>query len=63
DWVTLDTYLVEYMVEPAMRPTVLASALSATLEMVREGKLTVRQDEPFAPVWVKPVADPAEAGV
>ncbi|MCB8822097.1 segregation/condensation protein A [Microvirga rosea] len=62
DWTTLDTYLVQYMVEPAMRPTVLASALSATLEMVREGKLTVRQDEAFAPVWVKPVQDPAEAG-
>ena len=62
DWVTLDTYLVDYMVEPSMRPTVLASALSATLEMVREGKLTVRQDGAFAPVWVRPVADPAEAG-
>ncbi|MXQ13278.1 segregation and condensation protein A [Microvirga makkahensis] len=62
DWVTLETYLMEYMVEPAMRPTVLASALSATLEMVREGKLTVRQDEAFAPVWVKPVSDPAETG-
>jgi segregation and condensation protein A len=62
DWVTLDSYLVEYMVEPSMRPTVLASALSATLEMVREGKLTVRQDEAFAPVWVKPIADPAGAG-
>ncbi|MEZ0170283.1 ScpA family protein [Microvirga sp. TS319] len=62
DWVTLDTYLVEYMVEPSMRPTVLASALSATLEMVREGKLTIRQDEAFAPVWVKSVADPAETG-
>lgn len=62
DWVTLDTYLMDYMVEPSMRPTVLASALSATLEMVREGKLTVRQDEAFAPVWVKPVTDPAETG-
>jgi segregation and condensation protein A len=62
DWVTLDTYLVEYMAEPAMRPTVLASALSAALEMVREGKLTVRQDQAFAPVWVKPVSDPVEAG-
>ena len=39
DWVTLDAYLMEYMVEPSMRSTVLASALSATLEMVREGKL------------------------
>jgi segregation and condensation protein A len=62
DWVTLDTYLVEYMVEPSMRSTVMASALSATLEMVREGKLTMRQDEAFAPVWVKPAADPAETG-
>ena len=63
DWVTLDTYLMEYMVEPSMRSTVMASALSATLEMVREGKLTLRQDEAFAPLWVKSVADPAEAGV
>lgn len=62
DWTTLDAYLVEYMVEPSMRSTVMASALSATLEMVREGKLTVRQDEAFAPVWVKPVSDPVEAG-
>ena len=62
DWVTLDSYLVEYMVEPSMRSTVMASALSATLEMVREGKLTLRQDAAFAPLWVKPVPDPAEAG-
>jgi segregation and condensation protein A len=62
DWVTLDAYLVEYMAEPSMRPTVLASALSAALEMVREGKLTLRQDVAFAPVWVKPVPDAAEAG-
>jgi segregation and condensation protein A len=62
DWVTLDSYLVEYMVEPSMRSTVMASALSATLEMVREGKLTLRQDAAFAPLWVKPVPDPAGAG-
>src|ERR687893_1128340 len=33
DWTALDAYLVRYMVEPRMRPTVLVSALSATLEM------------------------------
>ncbi len=59
DWVELDGYLVSYMVEPAMRPTVLASALSATLEMVREGHLVIRQDEAFAPVWVRPAEPPA----
>jgi segregation and condensation protein A len=41
-----------------MRPTVLASALSATLEMVREGKLVMRQDEAFAPLWVRPLETP-----
>jgi segregation and condensation protein A len=52
------------MVEPAMRPTVMASALSATLEMVREGHMVLRQDEPFAPLWIRPAAgepEPAEA--
>jgi segregation and condensation protein A len=64
DWVSLDEYLVRYVVEPSMRPTVLASALSATLEMVREGHLTVRQDQPFAPLWVRSTdrrPDPVEA--
>jgi segregation and condensation protein A len=61
DWVTLDGYLVRYMVEPGMRPTVLASALSATLEMVREGHMAVRQDGPFAPLWIRPVAGAADA--
>jgi segregation and condensation protein A len=53
DWVSLESYLLEYMVEPAMRSTVMASAFSATLELVREGKLSLRQDEAFAPLWVK----------
>jgi segregation and condensation protein A len=53
DWVTLDGYLLRYIVEPSMRPTVMASALSAMLEMVREGRAVVRQDRPFAPLWVR----------
>jgi segregation and condensation protein A len=62
DWMSLDAYLVRYVVEPSMRPTVLASALSATLEMVREGQLTLRQDEAFAPLWVGPANRPEPAG-
>ncbi len=57
DWVALDEYLLRYVVEPAMRPTVLASAFSATLEMVREGKLVLRQDGHFAPLWVRSAAE------
>jgi segregation and condensation protein A len=61
DWTELDSYLVRYMVEPSMRPTVMASAFSATLEMVREGRLSLRQDRAFAPLWVGPAPAAAEA--
>ncbi len=54
DWVALDAYLLEYMSDPSQRATVLASTLSATLELVREGRLTVRQTEAFSPIWIKP---------
>ena len=47
-----------------MRPTVLASAFSASLELVREGRLALRQDGAFAPLWVRgltPEPEPAES--
>jgi len=65
DWIVLDSYLASYISQPAMRATVRASTLSATLEMVREGRLAIRQDRPFAPLWVRTAsATPvgAEAG-
>jgi segregation and condensation protein A len=61
DWVALDGYLVRYMAQPAMRATVRASALSATLELVREGRMALRQDRPFAPLWVRSVPAAVEA--
>ncbi|BCB19555.1 ScpA family protein [Bosea sp. ANAM02] len=58
DWTELDGYLTQYMAShglPAreMRATVQASALSAMLEMVREGVLDLRQEEAFAPIQVR----------
>lgn len=61
EWTTLDAYLIEYAVEPAMRATVRASALSAMLEMVREGLVDLRQDKPFAPLYVRRRAAPRQA--
>ncbi len=52
-WTSLDDYLISYVVEPAMRRTVRASALSATLEFVKEGKADVRQDGPFRPIYMR----------
>ncbi|MGU3494866.1 segregation and condensation protein A [Xanthobacteraceae bacterium A53D] len=53
DWMRLDQFLIEYMTTPEQRATVIASSFSATLEMVKEGKLDIRQDEPFAPLWLR----------
>lgn len=53
DWIALDSYLLRYLAEPGMRATVLASALSATLEFVREGRVMLRQEAAFAPLMVR----------
>jgi segregation and condensation protein A len=53
DWSCLDEYLIQYAVRPEMRATVMASSLAATLELVREGKLEVNQQSPFAPIYLR----------
>lgn len=58
DWTEIDGYLTRYMSSHGLPPremkaTVKASALSAMLEMAREGVLDLRQDEPFAPIYVR----------
>jgi len=53
DWSRLDTYLIQYVVEPEMRATAFASSLAATLELVREGALEVQQQGVFAPIYLR----------
>jgi segregation and condensation protein A len=53
DWSRLDSFLLEYLVEPAMRSTVMASSLAATLELVREGQMEVHQQSAFAPIYLR----------
>jgi segregation and condensation protein A len=52
-WATLDSYLLEYLVQPELQRTARASALSASLELVREGEVELRQREHFAPLYVR----------
>lgn len=62
DWQRLDEFLIAYVVEPAMRTTVLASSFAATLELVREGLVDMHQPGAFGPIYVrKRVGEPAEA--
>ncbi len=53
EWVALDGYLVEYLAAPEDRATVLASSFSASLELVREGHLEMRQSLAFGPLLMR----------
>lgn len=60
DWTPIQAFLGAYLT-PEMRATVLASSFTASLELVREGRLEIRQAEPFAPLYLRArSADPAE---
>ena len=53
DWAPLDRLLAEFLVEPELRRTALASSFTASLEMTREGTLELRQSKSFAPLLVR----------
>ncbi len=48
DWAPLDQLLAEFLVEPELRRTALASSFNASLEMTREGSLELCQMKPFS---------------
>lgn len=56
DWIRLDQFLIEYLTEPDQRATAIASSFTASLELVKEGLLDIRQDAHFAPLWLRPRA-------
>ncbi len=54
DWVAFERYLSEIVVATEDGRTVLASSFGATLEMAREGRIEIRQEGPFEPIYVRP---------
>lgn len=52
-WVQLDLFLERYLPAPEASRTVLASSFGATLEMAREGLVEIRQEAPFAPIYMR----------
>lgn len=62
DWTALDSFLIDYLTTPQDRATAIASSFAASLELVREGKLEVRQDKAFSPIYLRggPKADRLE---
>jgi segregation and condensation protein A len=53
EWTALDAFLLEYLTLPGERTTAIASSFAATLELVREGALEVKQQEAFAPLYMR----------
>ena len=53
DWTPLDAFLLNYLPDPAMRISVLASSFAASLELVREGRLELQQEIAFGTLFVK----------
>ena len=60
DWTPIDGFLFRYALPPAERRGARASAFAASLELVREGTIELRQSDAFAPLYMRPVED-AEA--
>lgn len=59
DWTPLDTFLLDYLPDPKLRVTALASSFAASLEMAREGLVSIRQEKAFAPIYVRAGGKPA----
>ncbi len=53
DWTALDSFFLAYIPTAKERRTAIASGFAASLELVREGALDMRQDKPFAPIYLR----------
>ena len=53
DWSRIDSFLISYVVEPALAATVMASSFASALELVREGVAEIHQKESFAPIYMR----------
>ena len=61
DWTAFDNFLLEACADSDMRRSARASTFAASLELAREGRIEMRQEKAFAPIWLRPTgADPGE---
>jgi segregation and condensation protein A len=60
EWTPLEVLLQPYAASPELRRTAVASSLGASLEMAREGRLSIRQTGAFAPIHIRAVAPARE---
>ena len=56
DWTAFDQWLFEVCPDRDKLRSARASSFSASLELMREGKIEMRQDKTFAPIWIRAVS-------
>ena len=58
DWQTLAAFLPVGLVDPLVYRSAVASTLAASLELVRSGRLQLRQSSRFGPIYVRSPSQP-----
>jgi len=53
DWQTLQSFLPPDLGSGIVRRSAIASTFAATLELARSGRISLRQDKTFGPIYVK----------
>jgi len=62
DWESLWQFLPEGILEGLVARSALASTFAASLELAREGRLKLRQSDPFGPIYLKQANPEDRAG-
>jgi segregation and condensation protein A len=57
DWARLESFMPDEFADPLGRRSALAGTFAASLELVRQGKIQLRQSEPFAPIFIRKARD------
>ncbi len=57
DWTTLSSFLPSDLTDPLIKRSAVAAHFVASLELTREGKLELRQADPFGPIWLRDRGD------
>jgi segregation and condensation protein A len=59
DWSNLMSFLPPLGRDPLVRRSAIAATFAASLELVRAGKLQLRQDDPFGPIFLRSLNETA----
>ncbi len=60
EWTALDAFLIQYLAHAGATRTVLASSFTASLELVREGTIELRQEQAFQPIFMRSREQPVK---